>query len=393
MDMKYPEYQEDSTACESIERNILLTNLHRLQWLLLGTIVLMALILACSYLLRDRAIEDLGSIGPFYTLIIFRGLWIGIDLLAFFMIRRLLVHKQEQTTFWHDIAETGSILLNMLFVVAILNIGYSYNPSLEVLYIALFALASVIRLNLIKTIVVIGLPCLLLLLTLLGRSVAGVVHISNIISLIAITILAMVIFRLMFLSRVRELTQQLTIERQLAEMENLANADGLTQLANRRRLDEHLEMEWRRSLREQSALAVIMIDIDLFKSFNDLYGHLAGDDCLQAVARAIDRHAKRAGEISARYGGEEFSVLLPGTDLACAAKIAENIRQEIFAMGRLHAGSPEECVTVSLGVATNQSVIVASGAELLQCADQALYRAKAAGRNRVALADCQRNNS
>ncbi|MBI5589934.1 MAG: GGDEF domain-containing protein [Deltaproteobacteria bacterium] len=369
-----------------IERRILLINLRRLQPLLWGIIVFTALILASSSLLRERAIADFGFSDPLQMMIMLRSMWLGIDLFAILAIRRVLAGKTEQTTYLHGILETGIILVNMLFVVVMLSKGYAYNPSLEVLYIALFALAPVIRLNLAKSIIVIGLPCFLVLLIILGQNGIGVVHISNIISLIAITILAMIIFRVMYLSRVRELAQQLTIERQLAEMERLSVTDGLTQLANRRSLDKQLEIEWGRAVRLKLPLALVMMDIDYFKGFNDSYGHLRGDACLQAIARVIERHTRRAGDLGARYGGEEFVILLPNTDLASAAVIAENIRQEIFDMDCVHAGSPEKRVTVSLGVAASCSVDASSGPELLDAADRALYRAKAFGRNRVVLA-------
>lgn len=380
---------KDPAMREIIARRILLTNLRRLHMLLWGVVVFTGLVLACSHLLRERAIEDLGSVGPFHLQIAIRSLWLVVDLLAIFVLRRLLASSSERSVYLLGALETGTILVNMLFVVFMLDAGYSYNPSLEALYIALFALASVIRLSLTKSLVVIGLPCLLLLLAILGHGDAGVAHVSNIISLVAITILALIIFRLMFLAGVRELEQQMTIERQLAEMEHLAGTDSLTQLANRRRLYEHLEMEWRRAQRDLLPLAVIMVDVDYFKKYNDLYGHLAGDDCLQTIARVIGRHTQRGGDMGARYGGEEFVVLLPGTDLAGAAAVAENIRQGVLAMKRSHAGSPEGCVTVSLGVATNRSATLASATELLSLADQALYRAKASGRNRVALVERQ----
>ena len=171
------------------------------------------------------------------------------------------------------------------------------------------------------------------------------------------------------------------------QMEAMAQTDGLTGLANRRRFDEMLNREYRRAAREGTALGLVLVDADRFKLFNDRYGHAAGDDCLRQVAVAVAGAARRPGDLAARYGGEEFVLLLPNTDLAGAAEVAERLRQDILAAGLVHAGNPPLGVmTVSLGVA---SVAPADNAAvdtdaLLRSADAALYAAKAGGRNRVA---------
>jgi hypothetical protein len=122
--------------------------------LLWGVVIFTGLVLACSHLLWERAIEDFGSVGPFDFQILIRSLWLVIDLLAVFMIWRLLASRSERNISLLGALETGSVLVNMFFVVFMLDAGYSYNPSLEMLYIALFALAPVIRLNLVKSLVV-----------------------------------------------------------------------------------------------------------------------------------------------------------------------------------------------------------------------------------------------
>jgi hypothetical protein len=145
---------KDPAMRETIERRILLTNLRRLHMLLWGVVIFTGLVLACSHLLWERAIEDFGSVGPFDFQILIRSLWLVIDLLAVFMIWRLLASRSERNISLLGALETGSVLVNMFFVVFMLDAGYSYNPSLEMLYIALFALAPVIRLNLVKSLVV-----------------------------------------------------------------------------------------------------------------------------------------------------------------------------------------------------------------------------------------------
>jgi len=379
------DYRNDPQLRESIERSILLGNLRRMHRLLWGLVLFLALVLLSSPLLYKKSVQHFGSAAPLDVQILWRSAWLAFDLLALFGIRRILSHPPERIGRVHRAVETGVPLMNMLFVVSLLTAGYAYNPSLEILYIALFAMAPLIRLNAVKTFIVVGLP-LALLLALMDRRAADVAHMSNMISLIAVVILSAIVFRERYRSNVRELEQQAIIERQLRSMETLANTDGLTGLANRRSLDEHLETEWRRGVREHNFLAVVMLDIDFFKSYNDKYGHPSGDECIRNIASVIKRYARRAGDIAARYGGEEFVLVLPGVDLGDAASIAEKIRLEIFSANRPHAGSPEGRVTVSAGTASAPAASLDSGEELLRFADRALYRAKAEGRNRVVAA-------
>ena len=177
----------------------------------------------------------------------------------------------------------------------------------------------------------------------------------------------------------------LELEQANADLQTMAWKDGLTGLANRRAFDDTLERERKRARREDEPLSLIMLDVDYFKKFNDAYGHVAGDDCLRAVAKAVAGSAARCVDLAARYGGEEFAVILPGTDSAGAALVAEAMRQTVLALGIVHAGSPIGLVTVSLGVATtsNGDYHDASPTQLLQRADALLYQSKTAGRNRV----------
>jgi len=166
-------------------------------------------------------------------------------------------------------------------------------------------------------------------------------------------------------------------------LELLAQTDSLTGLANRRYFDEALEREWGRARRTNSSLAIILIDIDWFKQFNDNYGHLEGDDCLKKVATLIRASVKRPSDITARYGGEEFVVLLPDTDVAGAYRVAENIRRVVNKARFQHSGSPLERVSLSGGVSAIVPNDARTPAELLAKADHLLYCAKRGGRNRM----------
>ena len=189
--------------------------------------------------------------------------------------------------------------------------------------------------------------------------------------------------------RVSERTGELVAANE--KLAALSRSDGLTGLANRRHLDEVLETEWRRAGRLGKPLCMILIDVDHFKRYNDHYGHLAGDDCLRRVASVLTANVQRAGELAARYGGEEFAVVLHDTELRQAAELAETIRRAVCDLALPHAGADLGVVTISLGLAVVQPDAADAVCALIDLADQALYRAKAAGRNRVVLADTDRD--
>lgn len=175
----------------------------------------------------------------------------------------------------------------------------------------------------------------------------------------------------------------------LANLREQADHDGLTGLHNRRFLDARLNEEWGRHLRGAGPLAVLMIDIDNFKRYNDTLGHLAGDDVLQTVARVISQHAQRTSDFAARYGGEEFVLLLPNTDSTGAYHLAEQLRDAVRRQRVPHPETPAGIVTVSIGVAAVSSDDDTSGIDradaqlLLGAADAALYDAKSSGRDAV----------
>jgi len=179
-----------------------------------------------------------------------------------------------------------------------------------------------------------------------------------------------------------ELYRKLAIANQ--KLQQLATTDALTRIANRRQFDRILRLEWRRLAREELPMSLILLDIDFFKSYNDFYGHLAGDDCLYQVAGAIASAVKRAGDLSARYGGEEFAVLLPNTEAEGAYVVARTICDRLDALKLPHARSEiEPYVTLSCGIATTIPSPQQSPDSLIHSADRALYQAKSEGKNRI----------
>ncbi|HXG54379.1 MAG TPA: diguanylate cyclase [Vicinamibacterales bacterium] len=183
------------------------------------------------------------------------------------------------------------------------------------------------------------------------------------------------------LQTIRERTEQ--VEEANRKLEALSYLDALTGVANRRAFDEGLDREWRRGIRSKRPLALLMMDIDCFKAFNDTYGHQSGDRCLANVAAALSSTVKRAGDQVARYGGEEFAALLPETDRPGAAAIAERMRAAVEQLHIPNKEAPGGYTTVSVGFAVAQATDAGTPDALLASADAALYRAKREGRNRT----------
>jgi diguanylate cyclase (GGDEF)-like protein/PAS domain S-box-containing protein len=191
-----------------------------------------------------------------------------------------------------------------------------------------------------------------------------------------------------FVSVVRDISSRKAAEEELNRafrlVENQAMIDGLTGIANRRRFDETMDREWKRAMRDHTPLSLLMIDVDHFKLYNDIYGHLSGDACLREIATVAQAVLHRSSDLLARYGGEEFIVVLPSTDSDGAQLLAEQIRRAVELRRLSHTGNPpHNVVTVSIGCATSILDYDSPRNSLLQVADDALYVAKSAGRNRI----------
>jgi diguanylate cyclase (GGDEF)-like protein len=216
---------------------------------------------------------------------------------------------------------------------------------------------------------------------------------SLIISSTLLTILSFIGYRL-----IKLMSQQIQVQRELqASQRNyievnktlglMAFEDGLTGLANRRQFDFFIETEITRIKRRLDGTALIMIDVDLFKNYNDHYGHTQGDECLKAVSAIIKKHANRIGDLAARYGGEEFAIVLPNTDYVGAFLLAEKIRLDLEQSKIQHTKSPLGVVTISIGVSALSGAEIDTPKSLVDTADKALYIAKSSGRNRTVISD------
>jgi diguanylate cyclase (GGDEF)-like protein len=185
---------------------------------------------------------------------------------------------------------------------------------------------------------------------------------------------------------VEERTRQLEEANQ--ELKRLSFLDGLTGIANRRHFDHILDIEWRRAVRSQTPISVILIDVDFFKLYNDTYGHQKGDRCLKQVAQILSKTSNRAGDLVARYGGEEFAAILPGASAKDAAVWAEIVRQGVEQAKIPHESSKASAyVTISIGIAGMIPEKDVLPDVLLATADQALYQAKGGGRNQIKIAE------
>lgn len=180
---------------------------------------------------------------------------------------------------------------------------------------------------------------------------------------------------------VRELLVQILLKQ--ITFEQVSWEDRLTGLGNRRHFDDKLDAGWRQAARQGVPLSLIMLDVDMFKKFNDKYGHPAGDECLRQVAAALAGCVKRAGDTVARYGGEEFGVVMVHMPMAEARRMGDRLRQAVMDIGLEHELSPHGVVTISIGGATILPSTASTPQELVKQADEALYRAKEGGRNRV----------
>ncbi len=189
------------------------------------------------------------------------------------------------------------------------------------------------------------------------------------------------------LNVVRDVSERKKAEQKLQEaynaVEALAITDALTGLANRRRFDQYLTAEWRRSMRDRQPLSLLMLDVDKFKAYNDTYGHQRGDSCLKQIAEACMDVVSRPGDLVARFGGEEFVVVLPNTENEGAVHIAEEICEALRGRRLPHTGNPPGIVTVSAGCATMVPKFGKHAPDLIEMTDKALYRAKYNGRNQV----------
>ena len=185
--------------------------------------------------------------------------------------------------------------------------------------------------------------------------------------------------------RALRVSQQQLLDTNLV-LQRLMNSDGLTGLSNRRHFDEYLELEWRRAMRDQTQLSLLMIDVDFFKTYNDSFGHVEGDEALRKVAATIREASSRPSDLPARYGGEEFALVLPNTSPGGARLVAEKLRMAVAALKIPHIAPTEgSSLTISIGLSTMTPQQGTDCRQVIVAADKGLYTAKHNGRNQVGI--------
>ncbi len=167
----------------------------------------------------------------------------------------------------------------------------------------------------------------------------------------------------------------------------LSMVDGLTSIPNRRQFDRAINQEWQRGIRKKTTVSLLLLDIDFFKQYNDIYGHLKGDDCLKQVASGLTNQLHRPTDLVARYGGEEFVIILPETELEGAEHVAQRIIKHMVTLNLEHKGS-KVCpfVTASIGIVSEVPTLDTNVVDFIEQSDKALYQAKQTGRNRYCIA-------
>ncbi|EIJ41192.1 diguanylate cyclase (GGDEF) domain-containing protein [Beggiatoa alba B18LD] len=190
----------------------------------------------------------------------------------------------------------------------------------------------------------------------------------------------------------RELQEkEIALQKANKELADLVSQDGLTQIANRRRFDEYLQLQWSQMLRVAYPLTLMMCDVDFFKDYNDAYGHQAGDECLKQIANTLSNCVKRSIDLAARYGGEEFAIILPNTHQEGAMQIAQAIHQAIATLQVQHKKSKiSNYITLSIGISTVIPKLGINAEQLIYVADRALYMAKEQGRNQTVFQDFEK---
>ena len=347
-----------------------------------------------SGLLGVIAIFATGIVDPFWMPEAMERLWvIRIAVAMPILVVLMLSQSSLFTRFMQPIVTLGSNLfvtgLVALSVTAIEPLNHYYAGAITIVMLVVFVLS---RLQFLWGLLTASLMLIQLNAGLLifGHVDAKLLVINNALFFISATFSLIGCFlferslRQNYLQSRMLSFEKINLEESNLRLQYLTAIDSLTQIANRRSLDMSLSTEWQRAMRKGEPIGLVMIDIDHFKLFNDTYGHQAGDECLRMVANALNDFAQRPGDIAARYGGEEFMLVLTNATAQQAKSVAVRVRDKIVEMAIPNEGSSHGKVTASFGVASTIPGQHQSSPEaLMQAADQALYRAKEGGRNRV----------
>jgi len=332
------------------------------------------------------------------ALLIWLGLVVTLSLVRYFVGKSFKPEKQysqEELTSWANRHVFFTSLLSTIWGLAGVVFFPNDLPHLALLVLVLFSvlLASIPTLAAsriayyFQIVVTLAPTCILLFMS--REQGYQLLSLSAVVMALTLVFVSGYIYHLLY-----------ELQNAQIALQSLADTDQLTNIANRRHFDRKFKVEWRRAMREQTPISLILVDVDFFKKYNDTYGHQAGDRCLQQVATALSSITHRPADLASRYGGEEFAILLPNTSQENAAMLAERLRKKVESLKIEHKSSELGSVTISLGVSCCKPVWDFTGntpdeeqkvtfpAMLLTASDNALYVAKEAGRNQISEQGC-----
>lgn len=380
----FPSVPENQRA--SFSRILINTNIARLQ-ILAGLLIAFMFILILIQLAFVGEVHrpEVTRVAPLVMAL--RFAFIGGST-AFLILAGLLANREADS--FKRILANVFILCNLECFAILSGVIYSAGPGVASSYImAVLVSATFLHLDWPVSFLVYGLSWAVMGIAVWFFQQDWIIAFSAFLNGSFATVLALIISRVIYAGKVRDFLNRQMIERQKEELaasndmlKRLSYLDALTGIPNRRLLDEFLYKEWKRALRDQELLSLLMIDIDKFKNYNDTFGHQAGDQVMVQVAAALSRMAKRPCDLVARYGGEEFVAILPDTDPDGACSVAESMRQVVEELNIDHPLSPCGRVTVSIGLACVSPYANGSAGDLISAADIALYQAKESGGNR-----------
>lgn len=313
--------------------------------------------------------------------------------LILFLVAFLVATRRPPTeiSFHHRAWDAAFVGVSLSWVSLFSGALLAVRPGIEPYLIAVFTVAAFLQQGASRSTLTFGLGLFLFSLSAVESHTNHRFLVSALVNGSIATLLAYIISRVVYAMQLRGFLNDAHISAQkkaLIEsnerLQRLSFIDPLTNLANRRFLDMSITREWKMHARSGFTMSVLMIDIDWFKSFNDSYGHLSGDNCLRRVAAALEETVRRPTDLVTRYGGEEFLVLLPMTNREGALCIATRMMNAVSELDVSHRGSPLGTVTVSIGISSCLPDHVRCFDDLLHSADTALYKAKSSGKNRIA---------
>ncbi|MBN2145938.1 MAG: GGDEF domain-containing protein [Anaerolineales bacterium] len=376
MDAPLPAQDDDSLTGEELsefKRTVLVENLRHFSAL----IVLSALLNVFVIIIERQAIGQFDAIT-----------WLRVVILLGVIAYLLLIGKpgrrpyRLQKSLFLGFASLGLLLTAMVAAQVMLTQGSTF-----IFIIAILLLSTFLILPLVEILGILAPSALYLAFAILrlagGR--LGIALASNLVNIASVTAFAILVAHLTYRARKQRFAYEVVIRRHNEFLRNIAALDGLTGVANRRKIDETVASIQAYATRDQISVAVLMFDLDNFKAYNDSCGHLAGDELLKDAAVAMKSVLRRHTDFFGRYGGEEFIAILPFTDAAGAERIAEEMRLAVCNLGVSHPGNPPGVATVSVGVAAAIPTHSAGLEAVIQLADQALYRIKRSGKNRVGI--------